>query len=215
MDWHQFNSWFPCCRLTRSMPMKLKLTTELAAQTSRCKKDLFARFPTAIVIDSTYKTNRFNMPLVQIAGLDNSNRTFIIGNAFIKNEKIENYSWILSQLKKLVFCDKMPTIVSTDRDLALMTAVNQELPNSSHFLCRWHILKNVQSQIVHYFKHIDQEGANSILRNWNTMVGYSYSEHDFNRNYEKLKMFLPKGKGYFPSQFIDYIDDTWMVYKER
>lgn len=103
--------------------------------------EFLKKYPTVVVIDATYKTNRFGMPLVQIAGMTNNNRTFIIAEAFTKRERIEDYVWILQQLKKICFKNNLPKIISTDRDLALLQAIREELPESTNLLCRWHISK--------------------------------------------------------------------------
>nr|XP_043630472.1 protein FAR1-RELATED SEQUENCE 5-like [Erigeron canadensis] len=52
---------------------------------------LWRAFPYVIQIDATYKTNMYNMPLVEIVGVTPTNRTFSISYAFIISEQEHNY----------------------------------------------------------------------------------------------------------------------------
>ncbi|POW04413.1 hypothetical protein PSHT_11284 [Puccinia striiformis] len=53
------------------------------------KTRLARQHPTCILIDATYKTNLFKMPLLHIAGINSSNKTFTFAFAFISREKEE------------------------------------------------------------------------------------------------------------------------------
>ena len=46
--------------------------------------------------DSTYKTTKFNMYLINIVGTTGAEKTFIITQAFLRTEGKENYSFILT-----------------------------------------------------------------------------------------------------------------------
>ncbi|XP_076898168.1 uncharacterized protein LOC143551661 [Bidens hawaiensis] len=61
--------------------------------------DIWRAFPHILIIDSTYKTNKYNMPFVQIVGVTSTNNTFSIAFAFMHNEKTVNYTWVLNCLK--------------------------------------------------------------------------------------------------------------------
>ena len=52
-----------------------------------------ARNPNVLLIDATYKTNRFNMPLIDTISIDNCNKTFFISFAFMSGETNTNYEW--------------------------------------------------------------------------------------------------------------------------
>lgn len=80
------------------------------------------RFGNVIQADATYKTNKCWMPLVNIVGVDNSNRTFVIAMAWISSECIDNYKWVLHFLVQMAYEDDTEKIKSilTDKDPALM-----------------------------------------------------------------------------------------------
>ncbi|XP_023746875.1 uncharacterized protein LOC111895020 [Lactuca sativa] len=54
--------------------------------------NIWKTFPHVLIIDATYKTNKYCMPFVQIVGTTSTNKTFNITFAFIINEKEESYN---------------------------------------------------------------------------------------------------------------------------
>jgi hypothetical protein len=105
--------------------------------------DIWRAFPWIVEIDATYKTNLYNMPLVEIVGVTSTGKTFSIAYAFITNEQEANYRWVLQCLKSTLdegFCVR---VVLTDRDLALMRACQAVMPETKLLLCRVHIWRNI------------------------------------------------------------------------
>jgi hypothetical protein len=62
---------------------------------------LFNSFPTVLVMDSTYKTNKYKMPLFEIVGFTSNEKTFNVGFAWLTNEKEDNFTWVLQQCRSL------------------------------------------------------------------------------------------------------------------
>lgn len=58
------------------------------------------------VLDCTYKTNRYGMPLLHIIGVSSSNSTFSIAFCFMQNEQEESYIWALKTF--FSFLDPLP-----------------------------------------------------------------------------------------------------------
>lgn len=48
---------------------------------------LFMCFPNVLIVDCTYKTNRYKMPLFELVGVTSTNQTFNIGFVFMEKEK--------------------------------------------------------------------------------------------------------------------------------
>lgn len=96
-----------------------------------------------LIIDATYKTNIFGMPLVSVVTFAPTNSSFIVASAFLSSEREDDYRWLLDTLFELLG-EPGTRVIVTDRDQALMNAVDATgIPS---FLCRWHILKNVTSR---------------------------------------------------------------------
>lgn len=52
---------------------------------------LTAKFHSLIQMDSTYQTNRYNVPLLHIVGHTSTNRTFTIAMCFMRSKKTGDY----------------------------------------------------------------------------------------------------------------------------
>ncbi|KAL2902597.1 hypothetical protein RDABS01_027679, partial [Bienertia sinuspersici] len=59
--------------------------------------NLLRTFPFVIMMDSTYKTNRYDMPLFEIIGMSSTNKNFLNGWALMKDETEESYRWVMER----------------------------------------------------------------------------------------------------------------------
>lgn len=105
-------------------------------------------------VDSTYKTNRFGMPLTLFVTLDEHGKTQIVGSALICNEKTSTYQWICDRYRDAI--NACPRVVFTDADPAVSAAISNSWSGVSHFYCIWHIVlnltKNLSSALGDRFK---------------------------------------------------------------
>ena len=100
------------------------------------------------LIDSTYKTNRYILPLLDFVGATPTGMTFSVGFAYLEGECLNNVVWDLERFQGLFLrCDVFPRVIVTSRDLTLMNAVKIVLPDCSNLLCRFHIDKNVKAKM--------------------------------------------------------------------
>ncbi|XP_058180215.1 protein FAR-RED ELONGATED HYPOCOTYL 3-like [Rhododendron vialii] len=88
-----------------------------------CAGEMLRAFPRVLMMDCTYKTNRYKFPLLQIVGVTCTELTFNVAFAFIECEKAENYTWVLEKLKGMMDADALRVVIVTDRELALMNAI--------------------------------------------------------------------------------------------
>ena len=56
---------------------------------------LLHQFYYVLIMDCTYKTNKYKMPLLQIAGCVPTGRNFVVGLAFLQDEKKNSFEWAL------------------------------------------------------------------------------------------------------------------------
>ncbi|KAH1197209.1 Protein FAR1-RELATED SEQUENCE 5 [Glycine max] len=93
-------------------------------------------------IDSTYKTNKYRLPLLDFVGVTPTAMTFSAGFAYLKAERaLERFRGLFLRN------DRLPIVIVTDRDLALMNAVKTVFPKCTNLLCRFHIDKNVKRKV--------------------------------------------------------------------
>ncbi|XP_012856093.1 PREDICTED: uncharacterized protein LOC105975439 [Erythranthe guttata] len=86
---------------------------------------LLQLFPYVILMDCTYKTNRYEMPLLEIIGVTPVGRNFTIAVAFMSREDGDTYAWTLRCLRDILPIGIEPEVILTDRELGLLKA----LPN--------------------------------------------------------------------------------------
>lgn len=84
-----------------------------------------------ILIDSTYRRNRFNLVLVNILGVNNYGRNIMMGFGLLSSETKENYIWLFSKLKR-AWENREPKNIITDEDLSIAQGF---LFHSSDFFC--------------------------------------------------------------------------------
>ncbi|KAI5654508.1 hypothetical protein M9H77_31695 [Catharanthus roseus] len=60
-----------------------------------------------LIMDTTYKTNKYNMPLLECVGMTLTRKNFTVVTAFMCNEQATTYRWVLQQMKHLYFTSAM------------------------------------------------------------------------------------------------------------
>ena len=98
-----------------------------------------------LILDATYKTNKYKLPLLVITGVTALNTSFYVAFAFKKSEQTPDYVWVTEQLKELY--DELhipyPSVLLTDVQGALINACVTVFPTAAHMLCIWHVEKNI------------------------------------------------------------------------
>ncbi|XP_057418888.1 protein FAR1-RELATED SEQUENCE 6-like [Lotus japonicus] len=83
---------------------------------------LFNQFPTVVLLDSTYKTNKYMIPLLEMVGMTSVGFTYTISFGYMCNEREPEVTWALEKLRGLLLKEEdMPKVMVTDKDTALMT----------------------------------------------------------------------------------------------
>lgn len=98
-----------------------------------------------LFLDYTYKTNKYEMPLLDIIGVNTCQRSFYIAFAFLSGEAEEDYIWALDRLRSMYeLCGTRPlSIILIDRCTAYINAVSRCFPSAISLLCLWHANKAV------------------------------------------------------------------------
>jgi hypothetical protein len=106
------------------------------------------------MIDCTYKTNKFGMPLLDILGIDGLDQGFTVGVCFMNAESEFDYKWAISHLRSLFQDGLFPSVIATDCDDALIHALEQSFPTirTKLVLCFWHINMNVVTNCKKFFE---------------------------------------------------------------
>ena len=83
------------------------------------------------------------MPLLHVVGVTPVNKSFSVCFVFMRSETEQDYSWACQQLRNVYTADNFPKVFVTDREQALINAIESEfsLENPTVLFCIWHIEK--------------------------------------------------------------------------
>ena len=81
----------------------------------------YRKYHNIVIIDTTSKTNQFDMILMLVIVVDNNFRNLIAAAAILKDKTEATFAWVLQELKNS--CDVISVILYSDADLALISAV--------------------------------------------------------------------------------------------
>jgi len=110
-----------------------------------CRKN-YSVFGDVVSVDSTYSTNQYNMKFVPFTGVNHHLQSVFLGVAFLADEKIESYVWLLATFLKAMG-GVAPHLITIDEDASMKAAIAQILPNTVHRLCMWHIMEKVPERV--------------------------------------------------------------------
>ncbi|CAG8458404.1 9522_t:CDS:2 [Cetraspora pellucida] len=132
---------------------------------------LTCRYLFIFLMDCTYKTNKYRMPLLNVVGITSFNTTFFSCFIFMKDEDEEDYLWALTCITKLFNGISNPHVIVTDRELALMNALKTAFLDSTNLLCLWHINKNIMKNCKSQFEEGTTvtsrvEGAHATIKTY-------------------------------------------------
>lgn len=147
---------------------------------------LFLRqFWKILVMDCTYKTNKYKLPLFVICGVTNLHTSFYLGYCFMIHEEKEDYIWALNALLDMLLEQNIPDpkVIITDRDLGLMGAIRDVFPESASLLCVWHINKNVLAACKPMFD--TKEHWDKFYKHWQRVI-YAQNHEDFTNEWDSL-----------------------------
>jgi MULE transposase domain len=168
--------------------------------------ELTQNFPNIFVMDSTYKTYRYKMSFLDIAGLSCFNTSFCSGFAFLKGQSEEDYTWALKMFSKNLG-EKQPKVILTNRENALMNAINVVFPECTHLISAWHAEKDIWINCKKYFE--TQGNWNGFWGSWRRVI-YSSTELEYIKRWKELESSYIEKK-----EAVEYIENIWLPLKEK
>ncbi len=160
-------------------------------------------FDTVFLLDCTYKTNKFGMPLLNVVGITSTYVTFNAGFTFLHTKNEEAYAWVLEQFSEVV----TPKVLCTDRELALMNRIARVFLGCHNILYCWHINKNIITNCKTCFSDVEWQ---QFMERWNMLVSNT-SVKLFGVTFG---VFKETYLGTHPAAW-QYVNTTWMPHKER
>jgi hypothetical protein len=99
-----------------------------------------------VSFDTTFCTNRFNMPFTPFIGINWHGQSFMLGCGFLRDEREETFKWLLRTFLKAMH-GKQPANIITDQDWAIRGAIKDIFTECVHQNCRWHIMKKANEKL--------------------------------------------------------------------
>ena len=97
------------------------------------------------MIDDTYKTNRFKMPLFNVTRISNIGSIFNTAFGLLDGEDKDEFTWAVEKLEEIrqSYNIQQPFVVLTNMERALKNALSRIWPDAQQQLCLWHICQHV------------------------------------------------------------------------
>lgn len=104
---------------------------------------LTQRFHKVFMIDATFKTNKYNLPMLHIVGKTHTNQVFTSAMILLPNQLESTQVEALQAWKEHVLLSAKPGLFLSDREAATVNAISRVFPGVRSHRCRWHILQNI------------------------------------------------------------------------
>ncbi|CAH9129049.1 unnamed protein product, partial [Cuscuta epithymum] len=156
---------------------------------SRCRY-AYKDFGDVITFDTTYLTNRYDMPFAPFVGVNHHGQSSLLGCGLISNEDTQTFVWLFTAWLECME-GRAPMGIITDQDRAMQNAIQIVFPNTRHRWCLWHIMKKVPEKMggITEKKEIldaihesiyDSQYIPQFEQSWNDMIQrYSLQDHEW------------------------------------
>ncbi|KAL2935471.1 Protein FAR-RED IMPAIRED RESPONSE 1 [Bienertia sinuspersici] len=147
---------------------------------ARCRA-AYEELGDVVSFDSTYLTNKSELPFTNFVGVNHHGQTILLGCALVSHEDVETFTWLFSTWM-LCMNGKAPGGILTDQDAAMRKALSVVMPQSRHRWCIWHILKKFSEKLGMYsnYKDFKSELLHAIYD--------SFTEEEFEKNWTSVIM---------------------------
>ncbi|XP_015691387.1 protein FAR1-RELATED SEQUENCE 5-like [Oryza brachyantha] len=136
-------------------------------------------FGDAVMFDTTYKTNMYEMPLVMFVGANHNMQSTLFGCALLRDEKIGSFEWLFETYKRCMGNCPEPRCFLTDQDLVMAVAVGRCFPNTKHRLCRWHVLNRHSDPLNIVFARNDRIESEMM-----PCINQTYTPYEFETSWD-------------------------------
>lgn len=168
-------------------------------------------FGDVVCIDTRYRTSDYGRPLLLFIGVNHHKQPIIFGAAFIYDESVESFKWLLETFKSAM-SGKQPKTVLTDRSTSIRDAVASAWPGTVHRVSLLHLYQNATKvlrdifQCSETFAHdfsralYDYEEEVDFLSGWEILlVKYNLKDDEWlSKLYEDRERWaLPYGRDIF------------------
>ncbi|XP_074318364.1 protein FAR1-RELATED SEQUENCE 5-like [Silene latifolia] len=123
---------------------------------ARCRA-MYKAFGDPSSFDSTFLSNRYQMPFCPFVGVNHHGSTILYAAALISYEDTESFEWVFEKWMECM--GRAPNVLLTDQCKAMERVIKKVFPETKHRLCLWHILQNADTNLKDHpqFPEIDRD----------------------------------------------------------
>ncbi|KAJ3707797.1 hypothetical protein LUZ61_011502 [Rhynchospora tenuis] len=170
----------------------------------------FQEFGDVVTFDTTYRTNRFFMPLAPFIGVNHHRRCVFFGIAMLRSEHVAGFVWLFKTWVKAMY-GKKPRAIITDQDPAMRIAIKEVFPNSVHRCCQWHVMRKAREHLgaIYNLKPDFKKELKRVINCSNTVSEFEekwrvmLDKHKLMQN-RHLKTMYEARSEWVPTYFRDY-----------
>ncbi|XP_044394926.1 protein FAR1-RELATED SEQUENCE 9 [Triticum aestivum] len=144
---------------------------------SRMDYNIFGDF---ISVDTTYTTNRHNLPVATITGINNHGRTLLLGCALLRDGRAETFKWMFQTLLQ-VLGGKIPGSIITNQDEPLGRAIAEVLPQVRLRFWKCDVMGKAHERIAAFMA-----ARGNIKLELDSLVDNSLTEMEFEEGWSSL-----------------------------
>ncbi|KAJ3679602.1 hypothetical protein LUZ60_017613 [Juncus effusus] len=137
-------------------------------------------FGDVVSFDTTYRTNKYNMPFAPFTGVNHHMQSIQFGCVLLQDETELSFIWLFE-----TWLDAMggrpPISILTDQDMAMKGAIAKVFPKSRHRLCLWHI----QNKFAEKFSQIYFRKS-EFKKEIKKCIWFTYEREDFEERWKAL-----------------------------
>jgi hypothetical protein len=103
-------------------------------------------FGDVVTFDTTYLTNKYDMPFVVFVGVNHHGQSTLLGCGLLSGEDTESFVWLFKSWLRCML-GKAPIGIVTDQCKAMQSAIELVFPTTRHRWCLWHIMKKIPKKL--------------------------------------------------------------------
>jgi len=111
-----------------------------------------------VTFDTTYLTNRYEMPFAPFVGVNHHGQSILLGAALISSEDTETFVWLFETWLNCMN-ERAPSAIITDQNRAMKNAIRKVFLNTRHRWCLWHKLKKLPEKFGSHSQYHAIKGA--------------------------------------------------------
>jgi len=138
-----------------------------------------ADFGDIVSFDTTYLTNKYDMPFAPFVGVNHHSQSILLECGLLCAEDTCTFVWLFRSWLRCMG-NKAPVGIVTDQCKAMQNAIEIVFPNTRHRWCLWHIMKKLPKKLVGYTKYKE------IKHGVKELVYESDSAEDFENGWAKF-----------------------------